>query len=333
MGLLEELEENRKALAELEKGEEDGNIEETGSEENEGSDGEDDGGQEADNKEESDDSESEAEEEDGEAEGDGGSEEGDEEDTEEKGKKEELDAAGYARLRREKAAEVKRRRELEEELERLRNQGKPKQAEQKKEDPEPDINKDPIEWLKWDKRQRDEKFATIEAERAKEKEARESSEVYEKATQEFQAIERDFARRVSDYEEVSGFVARKVAESIRVLNPSITQAELQAQTQERILLMAASYHNQGLNPVEELYHTARDVYGYTEPDGEEEETPRKKSNLKTLAKNKKRSAGMAGSKGRSGTADVTLEVAADMSAAEFAKLPAETKRRLLGEEL
>lgn len=153
-----------------------------------------------------------------------------------------------------------------------------------------------------------------------------------RALREFTEMESSFVREagVDDYEDVTSQYRQAVYNSLRVMNPKISHEALLDQTRETILMRASQYVQQGLDPIAELYYSAKEL-GFkkmakeaTKEDAKE--TP--KPDLKKVAANKKRSAGMAGSSA-SGRPEITAEAAASMSPAEFAKLSKEDKDRFL----
>ena len=154
---------------------------------------------------------------------------------------------------------------------------------------------------------------------------------YNRAAQEFMAIEQDFAKDKQDYKDIAEGYKVAVYQSLRVLNPSTSPAELAKQTSREILRRAGNYYNKGLNPVEELYNEAIALGIKPMPKQEQPEAPEKKVtvNHDKLAENKSRNAGTAGAKGDGGSGELTLDIAASYTPVEWAKLPKETRLRLL----
>jgi len=299
MSILDKIAEDEKTLAELQKGEEDGSIEETVSEEDTADEGSDDTGSGTEKEEIT-------------------TEEVSDEPTEETVEEYPIGNRSYARLRREKAEAVKRAKEYEERLKALEERvSKPQEVEQK--DAEPDVKKDPVAWLEWNDRQNKSEIAQLKESIQKEQKAKQEAEIIEQAKLEFTTYESQFAPTVKDYEDVAQFMFRRVAESLAVVNPSLSQQDLVDATQRHILQLAANYHAQGLNPAEELYFDAKDKFGYKA----KEEAPKEvKRDLTKVANNRRRNAGMASVTGGS-QPQVTKEMAAKMSIAEFAQLSQE----------
>lgn len=156
-----------------------------------------------------------------------------------------------------------------------------------------------------------------------------------RAEQEFQSLEVDFRVDNPEYDDIAAQYVQAKAYAIKVANPRITNAQLTAKTKEAILHAAGEYARQGLNPVEEMYADAKALGFKPRPKVEEvikeekAETKKEiKPDMKQVADNRKRSAGMADAGGKE-EGLVTKQSAADMSVAEWAKLPTEEKRRLM----
>jgi len=218
-------------------------------------------------------------------------------------KKEELDNAGYARLRREAAAEKRRAEQLQQELDALR-------AEKLNEVEQPEYQPLPPE-----------------VQRAVE------DSTLNRAEKEFSILEAKTKQANPDYNAVASEYAQAMFQSIRIQNPHKSDIELSDMTKRAILLKASEYARQGYeNPVEEMYHVAK-MLGYTgksfqkapEKEAVEEKiTP----DYSKVAENRKRSAGMAATNGRS-QAQLTQQSAVDMTVEEYAKLSTAEKRRLM----
>ena len=97
-------------------------------------------------------------------------------------------------------------------------------------------------------------------------------------------------------------------------------------TQRHILQLAADYHAQGLNPAEELYYDAKEKFGFKPAQKEVAKEPARRD-LSKVASNRKRNAGTAVVSGGS-RPQITKEMAANMSIAEFAQLSEEDKRAI-----
>lgn len=218
--------------------------------------------------------------------------------------KEELDNAGYARLRREAAAEKKRAEALQRELEDLRRaKEKPLEEQQQEQAALPPQLRSLIE--------RDQ---------------------FHQAEQEFSVYESKVKQQNPEYAAVAAEYAQALYQSFKVQNPRKSDIELSDMTKRSILMRAAEFARAGYdNPVEELYYEAKGL-GFTGkslqkevPEAKEEKL---QPDLRKLAENRKRSAGMAANNGRS-QGLMTQAAAADLSVGEWAKLPAAEKRRIM----
>jgi hypothetical protein len=226
------------------------------------------------------------------------------EDTEEK-----PDSAAYARLRREAAAHKKKADELERRYADLAA-AKAKEAEH--------------EGYEHDSREVSPEIAEVLQELK-----------YKKAEREFQSIESDFKRTTPDYDAVAGEYVSALAHSIRMQNPRKDLGWVAEETKRQVLSKAGEYVRQGFNPVEEMYHDAKEL-GFTgkrssnaESHAEEKKEEKAKPDMKKVAANRQKSTGMTGSSGRS-AGQLTKQAAADMTLAEYQALPAAERQRLLG---
>ena len=243
---------------------------------------------------------------------------------------EETKPKGYERIRK-KREEQGRVKELEKQIEELKKGGQESGQEEVEEAQAPDINSDPVGWLQW----RDEQYqkqidsltTTLEQERAE----KAQKDQYSQAVQEFVGMEQSFSSQVDDYEDVSAFFKKRMEQNIKASNPFITDAQLKDAVNNQILVTASNLLNQGFNPVEEMYHIAKDELGFVPKPKEEvsQAQQQTKPDLGKVAQNRKRNAGMAGAGGGAKPA-MTLEAAANLDIDEWSKLPASEKKRLLG---
>jgi hypothetical protein len=231
---------------------------------------------------------------------------------------EKLDNSAYAKMRREKAEAEKRARDLEARLEAL-EKGRQEPVKEQPKDAEPNIKTDPVAWLEWNDKQNKTEIAELKKVALEERKQREEQQIIEQAKQEFTNYEQQFAPTVDNYEDVAQFMFKRIAESMRIVNPSLSQEQLINATQRHILQQAAQYHTQGLNPAEELYHDAINSFGY-QPTVKTQEPARR--DLSKVAANRKRNAGTMGV-GGGNKPQITKEMAATMSIADFAKLSKE----------
>lgn len=221
---------------------------------------------------------------------------------------EELDNAGYARLRREAAAEkrlaeAEKRRadQLQRELEEIRK-----------------VKDQPIEEADLGISQ--EFKAVVEDHRAN------------KAEREFAILENRVKQQYPEYGAIAAEYAAAMYQSIRVQNPRKSEYELNEMTKHAILLQAGQYACDGHeNPVEEMFHVAREM-GFTGKSMQKQEEKPKEEKLqpdmRKVAENRKRSTGMTGSNGRA-EGLMTVAAATTLTTAEWGKLPVTERRRLM----
>ena len=214
-------------------------------------------------------------------------------------KEEKLDDSGYARLRREAVAEKRRAEQAEKELAELR-----KVAEEVPEQ----ITLPP------------QMQAIIERDN------------FNQAEKEFGIYESKVKQLYPEYGAVASEYAFAMYQSIRVQNPRKSEIELNEMTKKAILLKAGEFARAGYeNPVEEMYHEAREL-GYTGKSFQKQEVKSTEEKLepdmRKVAENRKRSAGMAATGGRQ-EGLMTLMAAADLTAGEWAKLSKADKKRLM----
>jgi len=152
---------------------------------------------------------------------------------------------------------------------------------------------------------------------------------YQKATQEFEALEANFSKDVEDFDAISLAYKTAIYQSKRVLNRNKTHNELLEDTRNEILHTAANYMKQGLDPIQEMYDDAKSL-GLTPVQTNHVEEKEIKPDLSKVAKNKARNSGMVAGKGSGGKADISREHAAtEMTVGQWSKLSAGEKKRLL----
>lgn len=152
-----------------------------------------------------------------------------------------------------------------------------------------------------------------------------------KATQEFVILEENFKSTVPDYEDISNGYKEAIYQSLKIQNPYKSHIELLNDTKMTLLVKAGKFVNQGLDPIQELYEEAKSLG--IRPNVKAEEPVReevKKPKLEVIAKNKARNGGMLGAEGSGSGGLITKEMAAEMTVAEWSKLSASEKARLLG---
>ena len=238
-------------------------------------------------------------------------------------KEEEASTKAFIRMRKENA---ELRKKLDEVLQKIEAKPEQKQEAVVNQDPEPDRNKNPLEWMEWNTRRLEGQIKELSSKQEQAYKVTEQERIYNSAVMEFQSLESDFRSTVPDYDDVSAAFVNDLAVSFKKLNPELSPQEIGQRVKDHVLYKAAEYARLGLNPVEELYSLAK--VEYVPPKREEEKE--RKPDIRDIAKNKERSAGMAGAKGRSSSSTITTTVAADMPLSEFANLSAEDLKRLEG---
>lgn len=217
-----------------------------------------------------------------------------------------LDKTGAYRLRREKDAEKKRADELQRKLEELIAE---KEKQQTFNQQEEQIDLPP-------------EFQEIAQEHK-----------YQRAVREFTILENQVRNSYPEYDKISAEYRQAMYHSIKIQNPRRSEVEISEMTSRAILNRAAEFARAGYaNPVEELMHEAQSL-GY---DGSSfrrmQEQPktqeRLQPDLRKLAENRKRSAGLAASNGRQ-QGMMTRQAAAELTSEEWARLPNSEKARLL----
>lgn len=155
--------------------------------------------------------------------------------------------------------------------------------------------------------------------------------IYAKAEREFTSMENEFKRTNPEYGAVAQEYGVALAQSIRIQNPRLSEVEITERTKKTILEKAGSLMSQGYNPIEEMYHQAKEL-GFTGKSFQKKEEPEAKEELrpdmKKVAENRKKSSGMTAGGGES-KGQITKQAAVDYTNAEWAKLPAAEKQRLL----
>lgn len=215
---------------------------------------------------------------------------------------EKLDDSGYARLRREAAAAKKRADDLEVEVAELRKKPTPEPTEEAA----PSSEMDPeIKEVIMDKR-------------------------LKSATEEFLDRENKYKRSNPEYGDVANEYGAAIARSIQIQNPRYSAQKIAEETQKTILTKAAHYLKEGFDPIEELYHEAKELgfKGESVRRKQEVEEVEIKPDMKKVAENRKKTTGMVASGGKS-EQSLTKAAASELSVAEWSKLPTSEKRRLM----
>lgn len=151
-----------------------------------------------------------------------------------------------------------------------------------------------------------------------------------RAEQEFKGMESSFRRTNPEYDAIANEYGMAIAQSIRIQNPRLSNDVIAERTRETILLKAAKFLNDGFDPVEELFHEAKDL-GFNGQSAKKAEPAKEievKPDMAKLAANRSKSTGMTAASGRS-AGQLTQKAATELTSAEWMKLPAAEKHRLL----
>lgn len=152
------------------------------------------------------------------------------------------------------------------------------------------------------------------------------------AEKEFTMLEQNFRRGNPEYDSISAQYAQAIAASVRLENPRLSPVEIAEKTKQKILTKAANFMNQGYtDPIEAMYLEAKELGFKAIVEKKEtatEEKPAPKPDMAKLAANRAKSGGLAAASGKSESI-LTKQAAADLTVAEWQKLPADEKRRLL----
>lgn len=216
-------------------------------------------------------------------------------------KEEEPDSSAYARMRREAAASKKLADERAREIEELK---RPKETEENEAAPLTAELENVIQ-----------DYRTNQAER------------------EFKRFENEVRKNDPKYDAVTAEYAQALAGSFRVQNPRLSPEDIAELTKRTLLEKAGAYVRAGYsNPVEELYHEAKEL-GFTGKSFDKKEEVEKeiKPDMKKVAENRKKSTGMAASSGESKT-DITRQYIMQNGMptnAEWSKMSAAQKKSLM----
>lgn len=198
-------------------------------------------------------------------------------------------------------------------------------------DQEPDVNTNPVEWVKWNMEKTEAQLQEVKAWKEEQSRAAQQNQTIQGAVQELSRYENEFKATAEDYDDVSGFMVNELKRSFKLMHPGASDDQITQAVQRHVLLEASRYAQAGLNPVEEMYLRAKNELGYQPKTPVQEDTQEElRPDLDKIAKNKQRSAGMAGASGSPQRAvPSTKAAAAAMSPREWAKLSAEDKRRIM----
>jgi hypothetical protein len=255
----------------------------------------------------------------------------------------------FARLRREKDASDRRARMAEQALQQRQQPAQAPPAVVTKAapaaDPEPDKATNYEGWLEWNLRQtqraNEELRGTVDGlnkwkETTEQRTQRETFEQEEKRA--FLELESGFAPTVPDYKEVTEWGWSQLAQSIKMLNPRMSQQQIHQETNKRVLAMAQEAAGRGEHPIESLYWHAKNS-GYqpkAAPAGEQPavvtKTEKLKPDLKQIAASQKKSGSPLSGGGKSGKPPLSREhvASSEFGFKDFVKLTPSELRELEG---
>lgn len=234
-----------------------------------------------------------------------------------------------ARMRRELAATKRMLEEAKAQPKPVMAQPAP-QAVAPAHDEEPDVNTNPVEWVQWNIRKTEAQVNEIREWKEEQSRSAQQTQVLQGAVQELSRYENEFKATAPDYDDVSNFVVGELKRSFKIMHPGASDDQITQAVQRHVLLEASRYAQQGLNPVEEMYLRAKNELGYQPKVPSADNVTELRPDLDKIAKNKQRSAGMNGAAGAAQRATPsTKAAAADMTAAEWARLSEEDRRRIL----
>lgn len=197
-------------------------------------------------------------------------------------------------------------------------------------DEEPDVNTNPVEWVQWNIQKTEAQVKELREWKEEQARSAQQTQVLQGAVQELSRYENEFKAANPDYDDVSSFVVNELKRSFKIMHPGASDDQITQAVQRHVLLEASRYAQQGLNPVEEMYLRAKNELGYQPKALSADNVTELRPDLDKIAKNKARSAGMNGAAGAAQrAAPSTKAAAADMTAAEWARLSEEDRRRIL----
>lgn len=153
--------------------------------------------------------------------------------------------------------------------------------------------------------------------------AQQQAELRKQAVDEFVAIEDEFKQETPDYEDASKHMISGMYNGVKAAYPHLTDKQAGEFVHNRVLEIASSAARRKQNPAEVLYQMAFDNYGFDPLNAAKKSATKKKTaaqNLKTKAKNKKRSANGLSGGGQNAGARVTIEEADKMNLADFGNM-------------
>jgi len=214
-----------------------------------------------------------------------------------------LDNAGHARLRREARAAEKRAEELERQLQ-----------EERSKKSEPTETEEPVALPP-------ELVSLVERDQI------------DRAARDFQVLEEKFRAKNPEYDDIASQYTSALAYSLKIQNPRLSNTEIMERAKKEILMRAGSYLRDGFDPIEEMFHDAKEM-GF-KPRAKEEkpeaEVKEVKPDMKKVAENRAKSPGTAGT-GGGADGQVTQKYAVEnFTLKDWEKLsPAEAERLMYG---
>lgn len=197
-------------------------------------------------------------------------------------------------------------------------------------DPEPDKAEDPTAHVAWENRQIKQELREVkqDTQAFKQKEAQQN--LKQSALAEVNAFENDIRTRVPDYDAAKSYYANFEAFIIKRDNPSINPMALNEAVTLKMMKRMAHFQDEGYeNPLDAMVEEAKTL-GYKPQQASESEEKPAKPDLDKVARNKSRNAGTAGATGAGGRGEITLQhLAREMTVAEIAKLPKGEVDRIL----
>ena len=188
------------------------------------------------------------------------------------------------------------------------------------EDPEPNKQENYEAWLEWKDRQIEKKVKTVDERLSRYETEQQAVQRQQRAKQAFQTLESEFASRTPDYEDVSMHMMKRIVDGLQVTNPFADKHEIARAADAHIMRLSAQFAGQGLNPVEELYHMSRDVYGYKPAEKTEKPKDKKADKFDAVVKNKRATSSGLATGGKAGDSTLTLKSTEGMTVGEIAKL-------------
>ncbi len=162
-------------------------------------------------------------------------------------------------------------------------------------------------------------LAELKAWKAEQEAKKRDEEDREGAFRELHGYEQEAAQAFPDFNEAANYAKSMIAASIKLLNPTISQQDLAEKTLNEYAKQAALALNNKKHPGQAIYENAA-AWGYKKTEAEKPKIVLpEKTQLATLAINKKKSTGMSGA-GGSGKSDIGNDELMKMSNADRMRL-------------